>query len=99
MNAPTDQPAPELHKLLESGRGTRVDWLDEDAPVDAIAATVAAMANTQGGTIFLGVSGDEGQITGVSDRLSTIDRILQAILALEPPLIIPMPRAQDLEAV
>lgn len=97
MNAPTDQPAPELHKLLESGRGTRVDWLDEDAPVDAIAATVAAMANTQGGTIFLGVSGDEGQITGVSDRLSTIDRILQAILALEPPLIIPMPRAQDLE--
>ena len=54
-----------------------------------------AMANTHGGTILMGVAGPTGSALGVRDPDSTIDRVIQAALSLDPPLIIPVPRVKE----
>ena len=82
--------ADDLAVLIANGRSARADWLSENASRESIAATLAAMANSHGGTLLLGVLG--ASIVGVQDGESAIDRVLQAALAIDPPLIIPMPR-------
>lgn len=82
----------DLGELIKSGRSERLEWLSEGAAVDTIAAAMTAMANAHGGTLLLGVIGPTGTVIGVRDPASAIDRVLQAALAIEPPLIIPMPR-------
>jgi ATP-dependent DNA helicase RecG len=82
----------EIEALVREGRSTRVDWLSESASIDAIAAILSAMANTHGGTLLVGVSGPTGAVTGVRDADKVQDRVLQAALAIDPPLFIPMPR-------
>ncbi|MFN8375839.1 MAG: ATP-binding protein [Anaerolineae bacterium] len=82
----------DVQQLIKAGRSARVDWLSEDAIHTAIATVLVAMANTQGGTLVIGISAS-GVLAGVRDAESAMDRVLQAALAVEPPLIIPMPRA------
>jgi ATP-dependent DNA helicase RecG len=84
--------ATDLLEAIQSGRNERIDWLGDSTPVDTIAATMAAMANSQGGMLLLGVSGPTDSIMGVRDANSALDRVLQAALMIEPPLIIPMPK-------
>lgn len=81
--------AAEIEQLIQNGPHSGLDWLDENAEVMTIAAAMAAMANTQGGKLLVGV-GKDG-VVGVRDSENTIDRILQAALSIEPPLIIPLP--------
>jgi hypothetical protein len=66
--------------------------MGDGAPLEAMASTLAAMANTQGGSLVVGVSGPAGTVVGVRDTDQAQDRVLQAALSLEPPLIIPLPR-------
>jgi ATP-dependent DNA helicase RecG len=82
----------DVQQLIKTGRGARADWLPEEATHTAIATALVAMANSHGGTLMIGVSG-HGSFAGVRDPESAIDRVLQAALAVEPPLIIPLPRA------
>ena len=82
----------DLEQILNSGRGTRIDWFSEHTPTNAIATTMTAMANSRGGLIIMGVAGPTGSALGVRDTDTTIDRVLQAALAVEPSLIIPVPR-------
>jgi ATP-dependent DNA helicase RecG len=82
----------DVQQLIRSGRSARTDWLPEDVAHPAIATVLVAMANSQGGTLVIGVSSG-GTLMGVRDTENTIDRILQAALSVEPPLIIPLPRA------
>jgi ATP-dependent DNA helicase RecG len=81
----------DVQQLIRAGRGARADWLPEDVAHTAIATVLVAMANSQGGTLVIGVSAG-GTLVGVRDAENTIDRILQAALSVEPPLIIPLPR-------
>ncbi|HLV35245.1 MAG TPA: ATP-binding protein [Spirillospora sp.] len=83
---------PDLDSLIRDGRHTRVDWFSEQTPLSIVATTMTAMANSQGGTILMGVAGPTGTPLGVRDADSVVDRILQAALSLDPPLIIPVPR-------
>lgn len=83
---------PDLKNILQGGRGTRIDWFSEQTPANAIASTMTAMANSLGGLIILGVAGPTGSALGVRDAELAVDRILQAALAIEPPLIIPLPQ-------
>jgi len=82
----------DLVQLVKQGRGTKLDWLGENAALETIASVLTSMANTQGGTLVLGIVGPTASTTGVRDTESAIDRILQAALAIDPALIVPMPR-------
>ncbi len=62
-----------------------------DVSVTALAETLCALANVGGGEIFLGISPGGGSISGVSDVSETSDRVFQAILRIQPPLVLPMP--------
>ena len=87
MNLSSD----EIEGLLKGTRKPEVDWLSADTPVTTIAQTMAAMANSQGGRLFLGVN-RPAEIAGISDGPTAIDLVLQAALTIEPPLIISVPR-------
>lgn len=78
--------------LLKNGRSDMVDWLPGRSPVPDIAAILVAMANTQGGTLLLGVAPRTDKLVGVEDAENTIDRVLEAALSIDPPLIIPLPQ-------
>ncbi len=72
--------APDLH------------WCLEQVPLGELSILLAAMANTSGGTIFLGVDPHSGRIPGVKDISASIDRVFQACLSADPTLVIPVPR-------
>ncbi len=82
----------DLWQAIKNGRSERLDWLSESAPLDAMATILTAMANSHGGMLVLGMIGPAATLIGVRDASSAIDRVLQAALSIEPPLIIPMPR-------
>ena len=83
----------DLDRIIKVGRGTRVDWFSDQTPVSAIATAMAAMANTQGGIVVMGIAGPTGSALGVRDTEAAVDRLLQAALSVEPSLIMPLPRA------
>ncbi|MFN8527275.1 MAG: ATP-binding protein [Anaerolineae bacterium] len=87
----------DLQSAIKGGRTSHLDWLSENAPMDSIAATLTAMANSQGGMLVIGVLGPAGTVVGVKDADNTIDRVLQAALSIDPPLILPMPRASHVK--
>lgn len=82
----------DLWRLVKNGRNEQLDWLAESAPISALATNLAAMANTHGGTLIVGIVGPAATLIGVRDIENVIDRMIQAALSIEPPLIIPMPR-------
>ncbi|MDX1991750.1 MAG: ATP-binding protein [bacterium] len=90
-----EQGATEVKSLLQRGRSTTFDWFDAQPAVAAIALTMAAMANSQGGMLVIGIvsEGRQAIVAGIQDRGEIIDRILQAAVALDPTLIIPLPRS------
>jgi predicted HTH transcriptional regulator len=51
--------ADDLWQAVKNGRNTRLDWLAESAPIDTIAANLTAMANTHGGTLIIGIVGQQ----------------------------------------
>ncbi len=71
--------------------GPELHWFSEDVPATRLAATLVGMANTKGGTVLIGVSPRAGHIQGVHDRKEVTDRIFQAALLSEPPLVLPVP--------
>ncbi|MCA9902235.1 MAG: transcriptional regulator [Anaerolineae bacterium] len=82
----------DILQFVKQGRSAQLDWLGENAALETIASVLTAMANTQGGMLVLGMVGPAAATTGVRDTDSVVDRILQAALAIDPALIIPMPR-------
>jgi ATP-dependent DNA helicase RecG len=89
-------PADDLLAVLKTGRSARADWMSATTSVETLAATMVAMANSHGGVLLLGVTGPTGTVLGVRDPDDAIDRVLQAALSIDPPLIIPMPRVTRL---
>ena len=80
----------DIQTLIGGGRKADVDWLPGRAPVEDITPTLVAMANSQGGTLILGIAPRTDQIVGVEDPESAVDRVLRATLVASPPLIIPL---------
>ena len=95
MSVESDFLRMDVASLLDHGRDSITEWITDDADPTAIAPTMAAMANSAGGLIIMGVAEGKkpGQyhIDGVDIHENTIDRVLSAALSLDPPLIIPMP--------
>ena len=84
--------SPDIFTYLARGMGPDLHWFPEDVQVSRLAATMVGMANTAGGSILLGISPRSGQVQGVSDASRMIDRVFQAALLADPPLVLPVPR-------
>jgi ATP-dependent DNA helicase RecG len=57
-----------------------------------LAETLVALANGRGGTLLVGIDPRTSKAEDPADPDLTIDRLLQAALSVEPPLVIPLPR-------
>jgi ATP-dependent DNA helicase RecG len=82
----------ELWQLIKTGRNLHTEWFSEQSASEMLAETLVAMANSHGGTVLLGVTGHNGNIIGVRDPSEVVDTVLQAALAIEPHLIVPLPQ-------
>jgi len=69
----------------------------ENVPTGKLAETLVGMANSKGGTVLLGVSPRSGRIQGISNPSKAMDKVFQAALLPDPPLVLPMPRLQNME--
>lgn len=83
---------------LSRGMGQGLHWFPEHFSLSRLAAVMVGMANGEGGVVLIGLAPRSNQVTGVSDAPETADRIIQAALLCDPPLILPMPRLVDLPA-
>ncbi len=81
----------EVQALLAQGMGATLHWFPADVPVSRLAATLVGMANTRGGTVLIGVAPRSAQIQGVQDGDEVVDRLFQAALLPDPPLVLPLP--------
>jgi ATP-dependent DNA helicase RecG len=81
----------QLTDYLAQGMGQGLHWFPEDVPLSQLAATLVGMANANGGTVLLGIAPRSTQVQGVSDPEKVIDRIFQAALLSDPPLVLPVP--------
>jgi len=61
-----------------------------------LAETLVAFANANGGTLIVGIDPHSGQPQGLADPDAALDRTLKAALAVDPPLIIPLPQTTEL---
>lgn len=80
-----------LPALLAAGMNETVHWFPEDVPLSRLAATLVGMANTRGGVVLLGVAPRLGEVQGLHDPESMMDRVFQAALLADPPLVLPLP--------
>ncbi len=82
----------DLWQLIKRGKDDQIEWFGDQSPVESMAETMSAMANSQGGTVLVGVTGTTGNITGVRNTNDAVDLLLQAALSIEPHLIVPLPQ-------
>lgn len=82
--------------LIASGKNERADWFKEGTHTNRLAVTLAAMANSHGGTLLIGI-GPTNKVDGVKNVRGTIDQLLETALSLDPPLIIPIPQVFTVE--
>jgi ATP-dependent DNA helicase RecG len=88
----------DVQAMLEQGMGPTLHWFPSDVPPSRLASVLAGMANTQGGTVLLGVAPRSAQILGLSDPDACLDQVFQAALLLDPPLVLPVPRLSSVPA-
>ena len=91
MERLTIQTLTDLNKALAAGMGANLHWFPEDVPLSRLAGTMVGMANTSGGTILLGIAPRSGEAIGMMDPEGEADRVFQAALMCDPPLVLPMP--------
>jgi ATP-dependent DNA helicase RecG len=83
---------PEIQDLLKEGVGVTNHWFPSSVPISNLASTLIGMANTDGGTIIIGISPRTGHIQGVKEPKKIIDLVFQACLLTDPPLVLPLPQ-------
>ncbi len=87
----------EISRLFEQGQSETVAFELENAPATHLAETFAALANSQGGTVFLGIEPQSETIKGVRDVEALREKALAAGLRCEPPLVLPRPQVAALD--
>lgn len=91
------QPPLQISNLIAMGMGPALHWFPADVTVSRLAAVLAGMANADGGLVLVGVAPRSGQVQGVTDPLEVQDRIFQAALLVDPPLVLPLPRVEKVD--
>lgn len=85
----------DLRTQIDDGQHTMLSWALESDELSDIAETMVAMANSNGGTVIMGV--DNSHIVGVYNEQEASDYLIEAALSTEPPLIIPVPKAVPID--
>ncbi len=86
----------DLLNRIAVGMGPTLQWFPEHVTPSTLALALVGMANTEGGTVILGVSPRAGELLGVRDPDGTTERVFQAALLAEPTLVLPIPRKVEL---
>ncbi len=86
-----------LQALLDAGRGPETEFGPESSSSTKLAETLVAFANANGGTLLIGVDVRSCTPKGLSNPEATLDRVLEAALATDPPLIVPLPKIAEIE--
>ena len=77
--------------------GPGLHWFPENVSLTNLAEVMAGMANSYGGMILLGITPRSAQIQGVQDVPEMLDRVFQAALLTDPPLVIPIPEPHKVQ--
>lgn len=88
----------DILQLYEQGEDETLAYDIEAAPAQRLAETFAAMANTQGGTMLIGIDPQTQTVRGVRDLEAAREKALAAGLKVEPPLVLPRPVTVTLES-
>ena len=56
----------ELHEIISRGEDSKTQFKRQFDSIDALATEIAAMLNSEGGLLIVGVS-DSGEVCGVAD--------------------------------
>lgn len=81
----------EIITLLSGGMGPRLHWFPEDVSLSALATTLVGMANSDGGTVIIGVSPRAGELVGIKNPEATFEHVFQASFLIDPTLVLPLP--------
>ena len=74
-----------LHKIISRGEDSKTQFKRQFSSIDALAAEIAAMLNSDGGQIIVGIS-DSGEIIGIEDLRKLNQWISNACSQkIEPP--------------
>ena len=79
--------------------GPELHWFPGDVSRMELAAALVGMANTGGGTIYLGITPRSNKITGVSDVAAQQDSLFKTCLLIEPTLVLPLPKVYQVAQV
>lgn len=77
--------------LLSQGMGQNLHWFPEDVTAARLATTLVGMANANGGVVLLGIAPRAREVHGIHQCEEVLDRVYQAVLLPDPPLVLPMP--------
>ncbi len=87
----------EISRLFESGQSETLAFELENASLTRLAETFAALANSQGGIVIMGVEPTGEAVKGVRDPEGSREKALAAGLRCEPPLVLPRPELASLD--
>ena len=82
----------EILTLISGGMGPSLQWFPEDVSVSSLATALVGMANSDGGTVILGISPRVGELLGVNDPEAACERVFRAAILADPTLVLPIPR-------
>jgi ATP-dependent DNA helicase RecG len=82
----------DVEEKIAQGMGRHLHWFPVDVSPSRLAEVLVGMANTEGGTVLVGVAPRSDEIQGVVKSEELIDRVFQAALLIDPMLILPLPR-------
>ena len=63
-----------VHNLISQGENSSVEFKLQESNPDSIAKEIVAFANTQGGTVLLGVD-DAGKLVGIDNSKNWEERL------------------------
>lgn len=80
-----------IETLLNQGQGQSIAFVLETSSFSHLSELFAALANSDGGEVIVGIDPQSSVVRGVRDLEATRDKALAAGLKCEPPLVLPKP--------
>ena len=96
ISTPSNPTSDDLARLISAGPDERVAFSPANAGPARLAETLAALANTHGGVLLVGINA-AGRLTGVADAGEARAVLQTAGLLASPPLILPLPQTIEVD--
>jgi ATP-dependent DNA helicase RecG len=88
---------PDRQTFQITEQGETLAFKAERTTLAKLAETLVAFANSDGGTLVVGIEPRSGNPQPLTDPDATLDKALKAALSTDPPLIIPLPQIAVVE--